>query len=208
MRFSLLPRAEKFFDLLEEHAKGVQKGTALFVEIIQNWTASHDDIARMKELEHESDSTTHEIMDALNRTFITPIDREDIYRLAKQLDDVVDIAYRIVVRLELFGIKKTTQELCELGAILNEAAQVVYKGVASIRHLNRPGRILDYCIEINRLENAGDRACERAISHLFQEQKDPFEVIKWKELYDTVENGIDTCEDIANTLETIVVKYG
>ena len=208
MRFSLVPRDEKFFDLLDEHAQGVYKGTTLFNEIVRTWTPSHSSIHTLKDIEHECDITTHEIMDKLNRSFVTPIDREDIHQLAKQLDDVIDLANRTVVHMELFGIQQATTELCELAGILHEASEVVMKGVASIRHLDRPQRILDYCVEINRLENAGDRASEKAISNLFRDGADALNVIKWKELYDTVENGIDTCEDIANTLESIVVKYG
>lgn len=208
MRFSFIPREEKFFDLLDEHAQGVHEGTCLFLDIIMTWSPHHPGIHQMRDLEHESDITTHEIMDKLNRSFVTPIDREDIHILAKQLDDVIDIANRIVVRMELFGIQKATDEFQELAQILNDASGVVVKAVASIRHLNRPQRILDYCVEINRLENAGDRAAEKAILSLFSSNSDALEVIKWKEVYDTIENGIDKCEDIANTLEGIVVKYG
>jgi len=208
MRFSFIPREEKFFDLLEEHAKGVRVGTSLFLDIVTSWQPADPRLSRMKELEHESDITTHEIMDKLNRTFITPIDREDIHTLAKQLDDVIDIANRVVHRMDLFGIKETTQELCDLAAIMHEASGVVEKAIESIRHLNRPQRVLDYCVEINRLENSGDRFAEKAISKLFHNETNPLEVIKWKELYDSVEDGIDKCEDIANTLESIVVKYG
>lgn len=208
MRFSFIPREEKFFDLLEKHAKGVFVGTTLFLEIVNSWQDHHPSLSRMKDLEHESDTTTHEIIDKLNRTFVTPIDREDIHTLAKQLDDVIDIANRVVHRMELFGIDKATKELCELAAIYHEASGVVVKAIASIRHLHRPQQIMDYCVEINRLENMGDRSSEKAISKLFHEEKEPLEVIKWKELYDTVEDGIDKCEDIANSLESIVVKYG
>lgn len=208
MPFSFIPREEKFFDLLEEHAKGVQKGAVLFLEICNSWKRNHSGVAQMKELEHECDMTTHEILDKLNRTFITPIDREDIHILAKQLDDVIDTAHKIIVRMDLFGIEKSTPELCELATIFNESVSVVVKAVSSIRNLKRPQRILDYCIEINRLENTGDRLSEKAILNLFQSETNPLEVIKWKEIYDLVEEVIDMCEDIANTIEATVVKYG
>jgi predicted phosphate transport protein (TIGR00153 family) len=208
MRFSLVPRDEKFFDLLDEHAQGVFKGITLFYEIVKTWNQGHPDIHELKNQEHESDMTTHEIMDKLNRSFITPIDREDIHMLAKQLDDVIDLANRTVVHMTLFNIQRASDELCELAKILLAASEVVMKAVASIRQLSRPQRLLDYCIEINRLENAGDRASEKAIANLFSHETNSLEVLKWKELYSTVENAIDTCEDIANTLESIVVKYG
>lgn len=208
MRFSLIPREEKFFDLLEEHAKGVQKGVNLFYEICYSWKRQHPGITRMKELEHECDMTAHEILDKLNRTFITPIDREDIHRLTQQLDDVIDNAYKIATRMELFGIEKTTEELCELATVFKEATSVVVKAVSSIRDLSRPQRILDYCIEINRLEGVGDRLSDKAILKLFQRETNALEVMKWKEIYDFIEDSIDMCEDIANTIEATVVKYG
>ncbi len=208
MPFSLIPREEKFFDLLDEHAKGVKKGVELFLEICNSWAPHHPGINQLKDLEHESDMTTHEIMNKLNKSFITPIDREDIHILAKQLDDVIDFSEKIVVRMELFGIEKSTPELCELAQVFNEAMGIVVKAVSSIRNLKRPQRILDYCIEINRLENHGDRLADNAIQNLFKNHTDPIEVIKWKEIYDILEDCIDKCEDIANTIEATVVKYG
>jgi predicted phosphate transport protein (TIGR00153 family) len=208
MPFSLIPREEKFFDLLEEHAKGVEKGVALFREICHSWSPHHPGISGMKQLEHECDINTHEILDKLNRTFITPLDREDIHSLAKKLDDIIDNADKIATRMELFGIEKTTQELCELANVFHEAVIVVVKAVASIRDLKRPQRILDYCVEINRLEGSGDRIAEKAILNLFQKETNALEVIKWKEIYDLIEESIDMCEDVANIIEATVVKYG
>lgn len=207
MRFSLIPRDEKFFDLLSEHIKGVQVGISLFRTIVEQWPVNGSEIAKLKDSERECDMTAHEILDKLNRTFVTPIDREDIHTLAKQIDDVIDLAYKVVLRMNVFGIKKNTPDLIDLVKILEEAVGIVVKAVDSIHDLKRPQRVLDYCIEINRFENMGDRVSERALLNLFSQEKDPLEVIKWKEIYDIVEDAIDTCEDIANTIESIVVKY-
>jgi len=208
MAFSLIPREEKFFDLFEQQAKSIQEAAKIFVDLVCDWNDKHPAIARLRDLEHECDITTHEIMDKLNRTFVTPIDREDIHALAKELDDVVDIIQAISERMLLFNITKTTEDLLELAKTLEEAVSNVAKVVASIRQLNRPRRILDYCIEINRLENRGDRTSERAIGKLFHGNQDPMDVIKWKEIYDATESAIDKCEDIANIIEGIVVKHG
>jgi uncharacterized protein len=208
MPFSLIPREEKFYDLFEQQVKSIEEAAGVFLDLVKNWSDKHPGIARLRDLEHECDITTHEIMDKLNRTFVTPIDREDIHQLAKELDDVVDIIQAVSERLLLYNITKTTDELVELAKTLEEAVINVSKAVTAIRQLDRPRRILDYCIEINRLENRGDRTSERAIGNLFDTSKDPMEVLKWKEIYDSTEEGIDKCEDIANIIEGIVVKHG
>lgn len=208
MAFSFIPKEEKFFDLFEQQAKSLQAGAKALTELVSDWSISHQGIARLKELEHECDITTHEIMDKLNRTFVTPLDREDIHHLATELDDVMDFIQAISSILVLFHIEKTSEDLIEMVKVLEEAVSNVSKAVSSIRDMNRPRRILDYCIEINRLENRADRMFELAIAKLFDNTRDPVEIIKWKEIYDTTETATDKCEDVANTIEGIVVKHG
>ncbi|HSE42142.1 MAG TPA: DUF47 family protein [Acidobacteriota bacterium] len=209
MAFSLMPREVKFFDFFEQQAKWLQTAATLFKELATDWRPDHPAMQKLKEVEHECDITTHEIIDMLNRTFVTPIDREDIHGLAKDLDDVVDIIHAVSERMRLFRIESSTKELLELAEILEEAILNVSKAVSSIRDINRPRRILDLCIEINRLENRGDRTYEKAIGDLFNNSTtNVLNVIKWKEIYDAAEQGIDKCEDIANTIEGIVVKHG
>lgn len=208
MKFSLIPRDEKFFTLLSEHANGVAAGVSHFENLLKTWSLDHSGIHKLKEIERECDMTTHEIIDKLNRTFVTPIDREDIFTLAKQLDDIIDNVFHIATRMHLYGITEVSKELMELVGILKEAVEVVVKAVESISDLSRPQRTLDYCIEINRQENMGDRASDKAIENLFLNQKDAIEIVKWKDIYDLFEDTIDTCEDVANTIESIVVKYG
>lgn len=208
MRFSLIPRDEHFFDLLEEHAKRVHQSVQVFQEMLHDWSPQHPSIQKIRDLEHEGDMTAHEILSRLNRTFVTPIDREDIHLLTKQIDDVLDILLKVAVRLQLFTIEKITPELASLTKLLEEASGVVVKAISSIRHLDRPQRILDYCIEINQIEDSADQFSDEAILRLFSDNKETLEVIKWKEIYDTMEMAIDTCEDIANTIQGVVIKYG
>lgn len=208
MAFSFIPKEEKFFDLFEQQAKSLQSAASMFKELVLNWSSDSSGAQGLRDLEHECDLTTHEIMDKLNRTFVTPLDREDIHELAKELDDVIDIIQAISERMILFRIEKVTEDLIELANILEDAIFTMAKAVGSIRELNRPRRVLDYCIEINRLENSGDRAYERAIANLFDKHTDPIYILKWKEIYDSTEMAIDKCEDIANTIEGIVVKNG
>jgi len=208
MAFSLIPKEEKFYDLFDQMVKGLEVAAGQFKELAANWKPDHPSIAKLKDLEHECDITTHEIMDKLNRTFVTPLDREDIHQLAGELDDVVDLIQSVSTLMILFNIDKVTEDLLEQAVILEEAVSTVSKAVRSIREINRPRRILDYCIEINRLENRADRCFEKAMGNLFDNVKDPLEIIKWKEIYDSAETAIDKCEDIANTIEGIVVKHG
>src|ERR1041385_7389331 len=125
MAFSLIPREEKFYDLFEQQVKSIEEAAHIFLDLVGDWNDKHPGITRLRDLEHECDITTHEIMDKLNRTFVTPIDREDIHALAKELDDVVDIIKAISERLLLYNISKTTEDLMELAKILEEAVSAV-----------------------------------------------------------------------------------
>ena len=208
MAFSFMPREEKFFELFEQQAAYNVQAAKLFKDMVQNWTLAPEKFDRLQEIEHEADISTHEIFDKLNRTFITPFDREDIHALGSELDDVVDLVQSIATRMQLFHIEKTTPELLEMADVLCHAAENVRKAVIELKEPEKTRRVLDYCIEINRLENAGDRALEKAIGHLFSGKPDALEVIKWKEIYEGIETAIDKCEDIANIIESILIKQG
>ncbi len=149
MAFSLIPREEKFFDLFEQQAKSLESCATIFKELVLNRKSERPGVDALRDLEHECDMTTHEIMDKLNRTFVTPLDREDIHELAKELDDVIDIIQAISERMALFRVERVTEDLIELAGILEEAVFTMAKAVGSIRQLNRPRRVLDYCIEID-----------------------------------------------------------
>ena len=142
----------------------------------------------------------------MNRTFVTPFDREDIHALASELDDVVDLIQSIASRMKLYRVDHSTPDLTQLADILHHSAENVRKAITELKNPDKARRVLDHCIEVNRLENAGDRALEVAISKLFQGKPDPLEVIKWKEIYEVVEAAIDKCEDVTNIIESILVK--
>ena len=178
----------------------------LFCELAQSWNDSSPIFDRLQDIEHEADITTHEIYDRLNRTFLTPFDREDIHELASEMDDIIDLIQSISMRMKLYHIDRTTDEMRQLTVILVHSTENLKKAVGELRHSGKTRRVLDYCIEINRLENAGDRALETALGRLFQGTPDPLEVIKWKEIYEGIEAAIDKCERVANTIESILVK--
>ena len=206
MGFSLIPKEEKFFELFAAQAAYNVEAARLFKELAQKWDPESPIFDKLREVEHEADISTHEVIDRLNRSFITPFDREDIHQLASELDDIVDIIESVSARMKLYHIAKTTQDLFDLADILWQSTDNVRKAVAELKDIANPRRLLDYCIEINRLENAGDHALGQALGRLFAGTPDPLDVIKWKEIYEVVEMAIDKCEDVANTIESIHVK--
>jgi predicted phosphate transport protein (TIGR00153 family) len=206
MAFSFIPKEEKFFELFEAQAVHSVSAAKLFREMALKWSRETPSFDRLREIEHEADITCHDIYEKLNRTFVTPFDREDIRELASELDTITDLIESVGQRMYLYQIDKSTDDLVQLTDILWQSTENVRKAVAELQNPEKSRRVMDYCIEINRLENAGDHALGVAIGKLFQGKPDPLEVMKWKEIYETVEEAIDKCEDVAHTLETILVK--
>jgi len=206
MAFSILPKEEKFFKLFAAQAAYNAKAVKTFKALVNDWDPQSPAFDQLREIEHEADITTHEIYDKLNRTFITPFDREDIHQLASEMDDIVDIVQSICNRMRLYKIRNSSPDLVQMVDILDQAVDAICKAVAELQDAEKSRRVLDYCIEINRLENTGDHARDLALSKLFEGSPDPIEVLKWKEVYEVVETAIDKCEDIANTIESILVK--
>jgi hypothetical protein len=204
--FSFFPRDEKFFDMFERASSNLYEAGKAFKNLLEDFTDVEHKVKHIKDIEHEGDIITHEIFDKLNRTFITPIDREDIHRITSEVDDVLDFILATADRLQLYKIKKPTPEAMKLTEVLISSIEIVGKAVYSLKDLKRPRRTLDYCVELNRLENEGDMLHKSAIAELFSDGKDAVEIIKWNDIYDHLESAIDMCEDIADTVEGIVVK--
>jgi uncharacterized protein len=204
--FNLIPKEEKFFELFEAQATHNVEAAQVFKQLADKWSLESPAFHKLQDIEHEADITTHEIYDRLNRTFITPFDREDIHALGSELDDIVDIVQSVASRMQLYHVNHSTEDLKRLAGILVDASENVRKAICELKNPEKIRRVQDYCIEINRLENAGDRALEQAISKLFEGKPDPLEVIKWKEIYEGIEVAIDKCEDVANTIDGILVK--
>jgi predicted phosphate transport protein (TIGR00153 family) len=204
-RFRLIPREEKFYDDFKLMADQLRLGARMLEAMFAVDPPLADKAHEIKEVEHQCDFLTHEIIQRLNKTFVTPIDREDIHELAKTLDDVMDAIDNAAALIPLYRI-----EHIRPGA--RELTQVIIKQTDSIREaveaLEQRKGVLHHAIEINRLENEADRIHKQAIGQLFDEEKDPIAVIKWKEIYDILEEATDACEDVANLLENVVVKHG
>lgn len=203
-----IPKEQKFFDHFEELADTIERGGQLFLDILNNFEHSEAKLATLKEIEHQADQITHIIYAKLHKTYITPIDREDIHALANKMDSILDIVEGAAVRLYLYGMKKPGQEVIELAMILNNAIAVVNKVIHGLRHRKNSAMIIEACVQIHTIENEGDYLLHQCIARLFQNEKDPFELIKTKELYEMVEDAIDTCEDVTNIVEGIVLKNG
>lgn len=204
-RFRLIPREEKFFVDFLRFTEQLQLGASRLEEMLAPEHPVWDKADEVKELEHTCDFLTHEVMQRLNRTFVTPIDREDIHALASSLDDVMDAIDAAAALVRLYKIDHVRFGARELGRII--AAQTDQVRLA-VQALEQRDGIAARLVEIHRLENEGDRLHQEAVARLFDEERDPIVVIKWKEVLDRLEDATDCCEDVANVLEGISLKHG
>jgi len=203
----LLPREDDFFALFERHAALTVEGAAEFRRLVSGEHNVKALAKRVKEIEHETDVITHTCVERLHRTFITPFDRDDIHRLISRMDDVMDLIDSAAARIALYEVSPMTPAVRELAEVLLKATRALATAVAGLRDLKRPQAILDACIEVNRLENEGDEILRSAVGALFREATDPLLVMKWKEIYDALEHATDRCEDVANTIEGVVLEH-
>jgi predicted phosphate transport protein (TIGR00153 family) len=203
MRLRVVSAKQTFFDLFEEMANKVQQGTNELLDLLQNYEDVYRKAQRVLDTEHEGDEITHQVMRMLNTTFITPFDREDIHHLASSLDDVLDHVEAAAEYLRLHGIEQPLPQMIELGQTLAQATSETAKAMPLLRKM----KDLDpYWVEINRLENEGDRFYRRTIAELFSGDYKAMDVLKFKDIIEEIEQAIDRLEDVANTIETIVLK--
>ena len=203
----LFPKKIDFFEFFDKAVTNLCKGTDLLVSLMEDFTDVENKVKQIYEIEQEGDILTHDIMRQLNQTFITPIDREDIQQLATSLDDILDHIWAAVDKLVVFKIEKPTPDSIHLVKELQETAEVIRKAMKELRAKDYD-RVKEHCIEINRLENKVDRTFRNALGELFDDYKDDVAmIIKWKNLYEHFEDAADKCEDVANILETIVLKH-
>jgi uncharacterized protein len=202
--FNLLPRDEKYFERFTELAVRIQEAAQILQRFFLGEAALSYVLVDVKRLEHECDEISHEILRGIDRTFITPIDREDIHRLAVRLDDVIDLIDGTVRRIEIYRISAPTpisRSLCEL--IVKTTGELV-EAVALLR---KQKGVMEHCIRIKTLENEGDVVYHDAVASLFANGMPPIEVIKWKDVYDNMERCIDSCVAVAHVLESVVLKH-
>lgn len=207
-KFSLTPRDTKFYDLFEESATNLVTAAEKLVDLFNNYEDVEAKAKQLKDLEHQGDTITHEIIRRVNRTFVTPIDREDIALLAHTLDSVMDFIEAAGRTAFLYRVAQPTERARQLAAIVAKMTYALNDVLPCLRHHNQFKRILEQCVEINSLENEADDVHHAAMAELFDSGKDASEIIKWRELYQHMEDATDQGEDVANILEGIVLKHG
>jgi predicted phosphate transport protein (TIGR00153 family) len=203
--FRLIPREEKFYADFLSMADELQKGARLLEEMLGAEKPIWDKADEIKEVEHKCDFLTHEIIQRLNRTFVTPIDREDIHALARSLDDVMDAIDAAATVVRLYRLTSVRPGARELARVIFASTMVIHHALAALEETKG---VAAHGVEINRLENEADRIHQQAVTKLFDDERDPIVVMKWKEALDFLEDATDRCEDVANVLEGVMVKHG
>lgn len=202
----LLPREEDFFGLFENHAALTVEGAKQMRRLVQGDQNFRAVAARIKEIEHETDVITHRCVEHLHKTFITPLDRDDIHTLITRMDDIMDFIEAAAISVTLYELTEMTEPVRALAEVLVQSTEQVAIAVAGLRDLKRSDAIIQACIEVNRLENEGDEILRGALADLFRGATDPLLVLKWKEVYEALENATDRCEDVANIIEGVVLE--
>jgi predicted phosphate transport protein (TIGR00153 family) len=203
--FRLIPREEKFYTDFQVLADELQRGAQLLEQMLAPTHPIWDKADEIKEVEHRCDFLTHEVIQRLNRTFVTPLDREDIHALARSLDDIMDAIDASATLVRLYRLETVRFGARELALIITACTKQVR---SALEAMEKHQGVTIQAVEINRLENEADRVHQQAVSRLFDDERDPIMVLKWKETLDFLEDATDRCEDVANVLEGVVVKHG
>jgi len=202
----LFPKEENFFDFFEELANKIEEGGQFFLEMTQNQNYSASRVSRLKEIEHEADGIAHKTYERMHKTFLTPLDREDIYALVNKMDDILDAIEGTAIRLHMYKVKRPDDEIIKQAEILFRAIKKIKMVVYGLRHMKNSQMILDGCVEIHTLENEGDVLLRTIITDLFIKETDAIELLKWKEIFERLESAIDLCESVSNIVGGIVLK--
>ncbi len=204
---SLLPQEFNFFDLLDKLADYAVEAATLFTKLMKDFKVDAVEVHTMKEIEHHGDQIALQVMDQLNKTFLTPFDREDIHALSKELDDIIDMIYTITNRLRIYKVLSPNRNLAEFSRVIEMAVKGVAKAVKGLRDTKNYKEILKVCVEVNGLETLSDKMRDDMLAELFEKYAaDPMSVIKWKEIYQDAETVLDVCEDVVHIVESIIVK--
>jgi predicted phosphate transport protein (TIGR00153 family) len=206
-RIPFLPRNERFYDLLHESAKNLADAAEALVDLVQHYQNVEMKTDRLTELEHNGDTITHNIVNLLHKTFVTPIEREDIALLAERLDDVLDYIEGAGTSLRIYKVAEPSTCSREMADVVRMMAVKLEQAISHLRVHGKLREILPYCVEINRLENVADDLFRKAIAGLFEDETSAAEIIKWRDIYEQLEQATDLAEDVANVLEGIVLRH-
>lgn len=202
-----IPREAKFFDMFRETADLIVDGAKEMIVMTTDLSKVEERARKIKEIEQRADRVTHQAVESLHKTFITPLDRDEIYRLITNMDDILDFIEAASQRFFLYDIRRVTPEVQELARIILRSAEGVRKAVSGLEDMKNSHEILKLCVEINRHENEADHVMRVGMAKLFREDLDFRELIKLKEIYEMLESVTDRCEDVANIIESIVLDH-
>jgi uncharacterized protein len=204
--FNFLPRNTKFFDYFDRDTEVLVRTAECFREFLESHGDPKEYSRRLKELEHEADRVTHEAMELLHRTFITPLERGDLRRLILALDEIVDYLDDATRRIAIYDVGDILPEVSAMGKVVVDLARAVAAAVHDLRNLRKKNHVLEHCIEIQRLENLGDHLHHIALGSIFKNGREPLLVMKWKEIVDLIELSMDAAEEVAHVIEGIVLE--
>ncbi|MCI8647997.1 MAG: DUF47 domain-containing protein [Firmicutes bacterium] len=200
-------KEDEFFQLLIDFADKIVRAGEAFLDLVSKYEDVADKVAGLKVLETECDMQAHKILTALNASFITPFDREDIYSITKQMDDIVDSLEEVANRFIVFDVKKLRPECLTMATYIMQAIGELEILFHHLSEVKKNKVVNKQIIEVNRIENEGDILYRKALTELFRDEKDPIELIKWKHLYEQLETSLDSCENVANIVEGVIMKY-
>lgn len=206
MILNFFPKEFNFFDLFDKQVEHAVTAATYFKALVAKGAIDEAGLQKMRDIEHQGDDAAHGIIEHMNKTFITPFDREDIHSLVKELDDITDMLNTIVSRLKIYNLTAVDKNLVEFAAVIEQSVRAVETAVKGLRNMKHSKIISESCIEINRLENVGDSMRDTVLAELFEREKNPITVIKLKEIYQDSETVLDICEDVAHVVESILVK--
>jgi uncharacterized protein len=206
MRLHFLPRETSFFDFFDQHIALTITGTQEFLALINDGDTIPAKAKRIKSIESECDAITHHCIEALHKTFITPLDRNDILRLISRMDDVMDFVEAAAERIALYELRSIPPGIRQLAEVLCRATVALQGALNDLRDIKNASDIRKQCIEVNRLENEADSVLRNSLAELFKTEKNPIQIIMWKEIYETLETATDRCEDVANIIEGVVLE--
>ncbi len=205
--FRITPKEEIFFDLFVETAKNTCRSAEMLEELMVNYVSVNDKIKQIEEIEHECDQNVHNILKQLNKSFITPIDREDIHAIAKEMDNITDAIESTAHRFRMFNVNSIKEDAKKVASLIVQCTKELTGVMEEMKNMKTSTELEKKIIEVNRIENVGDEIYRDAIAQLFVAEKDAIEVVKWKEIYEYLENTLDACEDVANLVEGVVMKH-
>jgi len=203
----LKKKESKFFEMLIEFAGKIVTVGEAFQHLVVHYENVEEQVVKLKEMETDCDVQTHKILSALNASFVTPFDREDIYDIAKEMDEIVDCMEEVANRFIVFDIKELTPETEKMTVHIVQAIRELEVMFKHLPEAKKNSVSQEQAVEVNRIENEGDLVYRQALSDLFRNQKDPIELVKWKQIYELLEDCIDSCEGVANSVEGVIMKY-